>query len=274
MVHPVEAPEQSPADLVDAHPGARALAVSRRSYTVKEKRKLVQAICTLLSKGVSIRQACPLFGLPHQYYHRFKKAVKAADDLEKANNIFVHYKVNGSTRKIHPGRPSILSAVRDDLQQFIAATRTHGIQVSSRMVRHEASRLLPNFMMKTINAREKVVNRFTKQMGLTHRAAMHTAQKDHHETKEESRHFIEMMRDKVADKDPALILNMDQTPIPFSFHATKTLEKKGTKTIHVCSSTSDTKRVTLAVTIDASGRMLPPMLIFKDARTDASHESL
>ena len=44
MVHPVEAPEQSPADLVDAHPGAHALAVSRRSYTIKEKRELVQAI--------------------------------------------------------------------------------------------------------------------------------------------------------------------------------------------------------------------------------------
>ena len=181
----------------------------------------------------------------------------------KANNVFVHYKVNGSTRKIHPGRPSILSAVRDDLQQFIAVTRTHGIQVSSRMARHEASRLLPNFMTKTINAREKVVNRFTKQMGLTHHAAMHTAQKDHHETEEESRHFIEMMRDKVADKDPALILNMDQTPIPFSFHATKTMEKKGTKTIHVRSSTPDTKRVTLAVTIYASSGMLLPMLIVK-----------
>ena len=265
MVHPVEAPEQSPADLVDAHPGAHALAVSRRSYTIKEKREQVQAISTLLSKGASIRQACPLFGLPHQYYHRFKKAVKAADDLEKANNIFVHYKVNGSTRKIHCGQLSILSAVRDDLQQFIAATRTRGIQVSSRMVHHEASRLLPNFMTRSINAREKAVLHFTKQMGLTHRAATHTAQKDHHETEEESRHFIEMMRDKVADKDPALILNMDQTPIPFSFHATKTLEKKGTKTIHVRSSTSDTKRVTLAVTIDASGGMLPPMLIFKGA---------
>ena len=137
--------------------------------------------------------------MPHQYYQHFKKAVKAADDLEKTNNVFVHFKVNGSTRKIHPGRPSILSAVHDDLQQFIAAMRTRGIQDSSRMVRHEASRLLPNFMTKTINARKKAMNRFTKQMGLTHRAAMHTAQKDHHETEEESHDFIEMMRDKVVD---------------------------------------------------------------------------
>ncbi len=186
MVHPVEAPEQSSADLVDAHLGAHALAMSRHSYTIKEKHKLLQAICTLLSKGVSICQACPLFGLPHQYYYHCRKAVKAADDLKNTNDIFVHYKVNGSARKIHPSWPSILSAVHDNLTQFIAAMRTRGIQVSSHMVCHEASCLLPNFMTKTISAREKEGNRFTKQMGLTHRAATHTAQKDHHETKEES----------------------------------------------------------------------------------------
>ena len=138
------------------------------------------------------------------------------------------------------------------------------------MVRHEASRLLTNFMLKSINTCKKVVLRFTKQMGLTHRAAMHTTQKDYHETMEESCHFIEMMRDKVADKDQALIINMDQTPIPFSFHATKTLEKKGMKTIHICSSTSDTKRVTLAATVDASCRQCS---YSKVRRTDASHVS-
>ena len=269
MVHPVEEGEEPPAFVLDGHAGvqqsrSRTVSVTRRSYTIKEKRELVQAIHTLASNGVSIRRACPLLGLPHQYYYRFKKAVEVADELEE-NDVFIHYKVNGTARKIHPGRPSILAPVRDGLMQFVAVTRMRGIQVSSRMVRHEASRLLPNFMTKSINAREKAVLRFTKQMGLSHRAATHTAQKDYHETMEESRHFIEMMRDKVADKDPALIINMDQTPIPFSFHAAKTLEKKGMKTIHVRSSTSDTKRVTLAATVDASGRMLPPMLIFKGA---------
>jgi hypothetical protein len=114
------------------------------------------------------------------------------------------------------------------------------------MVRHKASRLHPNFMTKSINAREKAVLRFTKQMGLSHRAATQTPQKNYHKTMEESRHFIEIMRDKVADKDPALIINMDQMPIPFPFHAAETLKKNGMETIHVCSSTSDTKRVTLA----------------------------
>ena len=72
-----------------------------------------------------------------------------------------------------------------------------------------------------------------------------------------------MMKEKLVDYDPCDVINMDQSPIPYSFHSSRTLEVKGTKTVHVRSSTADTKRVTLAVTVDAAGKMLPPMLIFK-----------
>ena len=71
------------------------------------------------------------------------------------------------------------------------------------------------------------------------------------------------MKNKLVEYNPCDVINMDQSPIPYSFHSSKTLEVKGTKTIHVRSSTADTKRVTLAVTIDATRKMLPPMLIIK-----------
>jgi hypothetical protein len=35
-----------------------------------------------------------------------------------------------------------------------------------------------------------------------------------------------VVRGKMKDKDPDNIINMDQTPIPFSSHSTKTLEMK------------------------------------------------
>jgi hypothetical protein len=76
MVHPVKDGEQPTTDFVEAHAGVQqsgspAVAASRSLYTIKEKRELVHAICTLASNGISIRQACPLFGLLHQYYYRF-----------------------------------------------------------------------------------------------------------------------------------------------------------------------------------------------------------
>ncbi len=60
---------------------------------------------------------------------------------------------------------------------------------------------------------------------------------------------------------------MDQTPVYFSMHPRKTLDSKGKKTIHVWSSTDDTKRATVAVTITASGDNLPLLVIFKGTKS-------
>jgi hypothetical protein len=72
-------------------------------------------------------------------------------------------------------------------------------------------------------------------------AATHTAQKRFMETAADAKDFIIMVKQKLEGMSPDDILNMDQTPIPFSFHSNKTLEVKGTKTIHARTSTTDTK---------------------------------
>jgi hypothetical protein len=66
-----------------------------------------------------------------------------------------------------------------------------------------------------------------------------------------------------GNRDRRFILNMDQTPVYFSMSSKKTLELIGTKTIHIRTSTNDTKRVTVAVTIAADGTILPSTLVFK-----------
>jgi hypothetical protein len=116
-----------------------------------------------------------------------------------------------------------------------------------------------------MNARKKLVAGFTKTMGLSRHAATHTAQKNFQEMDEDSQHFIEMTKEKVKEYDPCDITNMDQSPILYSYHSSRTLEMKGKKTIHIHASTAVTKRVTLAITVDASAKMLPPILIFKGA---------
>ena len=59
------------------------------------------------------------------------------------------------------------------------------------------------------------------------------------------------------------IWNMDQMPLWFSYHRLKTLTKQGTKRIHVHKTSSNTKRVTAALTVLAAGESLKPMIIFK-----------
>jgi hypothetical protein len=56
---------------------------------------------------------------------------------------------------------------------------------------------------------------------------------------------------------------MDQTPVYFSYHRSKTLSKCGIKTNHVRKSTSDTRRAMCALTCTAAGNFLCLILIFK-----------
>jgi hypothetical protein len=56
---------------------------------------------------------------------------------------------------------------------------------------------------------------------------------------------------------------MDQMPVYFAMSAERTLELVGKRTIHVCTSTNDNKRATVAVLITADVTVLPSMVICK-----------
>ena len=47
----------------------------------------------------------------------------------------------------------------------------------------------------------------------------------------DTKDFIAMMKEKVTVRNPNDILNMDQTPVPYFYHAYKTLDVNGAKTI-------------------------------------------
>ena len=104
-------------------------------------------------------------------------------------------------------------------------------------------------------------------VGLTHCLRTHTARKFCREMEAAAHDFMELMRHKVANMNPDHVLNMDQMPIPFSYHNKHTWEEKGVKTVHTRSSNSETKRATLAATVTMSGEVLPMLLIFKGKRT-------
>jgi hypothetical protein len=208
-----------------------------RSYPIKEKRDFIHAIDTIIATGVSCRVACSRVGLSHMYYACFKKAIAKVEALEKSD-VYLPYKTNGLACKIHLDAPSLLSIIQYNLSQFIVCARHNDVQVSTHMICREAARLLPAFQEKMLLARNTAVGLFVKKMGLSHHAAMHTAQKHFKETQEEASHFIEFMRTKLQGKDPCDIINMDQTPILHSFHSNKTLENRGARTVHVCASTT------------------------------------
>ena len=66
--------------------------------------------------------------------------------------------------------------------------------------------------------------------------------------------------------DLSRILNMDETPMRFELPATRTLEFTGSRTVPVLSCGADKQSFTVAVTVKANGKKLPPKVIFKGVR--------
>jgi len=137
----------------------------RRSFSVKEKRELAQAVDVFrVPHKVSCHQACAFVGISQVYYACFKKMIEKVDDL-KNDNEFILYTIIDSSQKIYPGHSSFLDNMKVELCTFVSITREKGIQVSTRMVHQEASCLLTAFRDKPLNAQKSAVPGFTKGWG-------------------------------------------------------------------------------------------------------------
>ena len=172
---------------------------------------------------------------------------------------------NPSVKSTHIGMASILKEHEEVLLHFIFELREQGIQVSLGMVTLKASSLSRSFKEKTTNEKEKIVSWFVASHGLKHCMGTHESQRDPRETATEALGYMQHVRVKLAqpNRHADYIINLDQTPIPFTFNSKRTLEMVGKKTVHIRKSTNDMKRATLALTVTASGKMIQPMLIFK-----------
>ena len=107
-----------------------------------------------------------------------------------------------------------------------------------------------------------------KAQRLVHHLGTHESQKAPKETQTEVLDFMQVICPKLQLQchNKAFILNMDQTPVLFTFNSRTMLEVVGARTVHVHKSTNDTKSATAAITVTASGKMLPPLLVFKGAK--------
>ena len=84
----------------------------------------------------------------------------------------------------------------------------------------------------------------------------HVAQKAPSESMGDAHDYMEVTCPKMLEPccHQDYVLNMDQTPVPFSYDPKSTLELIGRRTVHVWKSTSDTKHATLALTVTMSGK--------------------
>jgi len=209
-------------------------------------------------EGVSLRRAAERLQVAHSLLAKWQQQQAADDDP-----ILAMLK---SKKKANlPGPIGQLKPIENILLQFVFEQREQGINVSILSIVVKASSLSPIFNEKHFTARTSAVKRFVRAHSLVYRMGTHESQRKPDEVAAEASDYMGVMRQicKGPHRDWRFILNMDQTPVYFTMNAKQTLEMIGVKTVHIRTSTNDTKRATVAVTITGSGAVLPSMVIFK-----------
>jgi len=166
---------------------------------------------------------------------------------------------------LHKGPASILDELEQELVEYITMWRMKGFPVSRMSIVRKVGQLRPDFGEKSLAARKMSVSRFLTRNQLTHRVATHKAQRCPGEVRNEALAYLEVQVPRVNDSchHQDFILNMDQTPMYQAMAEGVTIDFVGARTVNLRTSANDSQRVTVAVTIAASGKQLKSMIIFK-----------
>ena len=173
---------------------------------------------------------------------------------------------NPNAGSLHQGMPSVLEPIEDEILFWFFELRERGMKISVRMMVLKATELAPpEFRMKSERARDQVVRRFLKAHDIVHRVVTHESQRAPHEVERQALDWMEMIRPMVTapNRNQRFIINMDQTPVFFSMSEGTTLEVEGSRAVNSRSSSGSTMRLSLALTVTASGDILTPFIVFK-----------
>ena len=225
----------------------------RRRFTLQEKLMYLWVIQWKVDKGLSLWEASKLINISHKQILDWKKQVGKMKS-----------KYNQHAKSLGDGVTSFLSLYTDNLLSFILEMRETGMAVSVNSIVLKASQLRREFREKTITARHSAMHRFINVHGFVHRMGTHLSQHQPSEMEEIVTDFVCVTCEKLqmSCRGKAYIINMDQTPVPFSYDQ-KNIEVVRQRTIHIRKSTSDTKRATCALTVTASGKMITHLFVFK-----------
>jgi hypothetical protein len=249
-----------PRSLLLRPPGGATGKVRKRYALVQKIMLLVECNRLCVECDFSLRRAGEVLGVPFTLLSKWGKEVERLRTSIKAQR-------RGHNRKaLLDGPDSQLNSIKEELLQFGFTFREQGINVRHTLVAFKASAMLrATFGRKSINAKMKSVGRFMRKHNYVYRRATNKATRLPAEVGNKAKAFLEEVCPLLVGphRDLQWIFNMDQTPLNFSYHSSRTLEKRGKKTVNIRKTSSQTKRATAALTVTAAGDFLTPMIIFK-----------
>ena len=183
----------------------------RRRFANSERLAIVRNVRRRVELGGTIRGACRALNIIPKLYREWSATLRAMMDhgTSKAK----------STAK---GPTSVLASIENDLLKFIfELVREQGFAVSISTVVIQASRLITAFQRKSSRARYQRVRRWIRNHSLVHRMGTHERQRSPSKTAALAQGYVQTIRLKLVQSNcnEDLLLNMDQTPVPFTCNA-------------------------------------------------------
>ena len=177
---------------------------------------------------------------------------------------------------LHKGKVSKFKAIEQHLINFIDSNRKMGNPISTLAIIAEIIKLCPEANNASKGSLRVWVYRFMKRYTLSFRSSTHIGQKmPKNAVKEVKKFFKKIIKERVSyPYSLDLICNMDETPIFLNMPPSKTIAKKGSKTVFIRTQNQEKVRISVLLTIAADGTKLPPFVIFKDRKHGKNEENL
>jgi hypothetical protein len=241
----------------------RQVASGQRNLTLAQKVKIIQ----------EYDRQCEIN--PTTSYYTIGKVFKIQGGqvsryIRNRAAIMQHAKSTPGNMTTHSGRSCVKQDVETAVLQYFNELRTEDIAVSTRMLVLFALSVDPNFHGGDFKRLEKSwVYQFLQRHNLSIRKPTRESQKQNRHLTEIAEDFADGVSERflpfgtLADVPLDYFVNMDETPVYFEERAKTTIAKKGAKTVNARSCSSTNPRVTVCLAVTASGKKLPPFVVFK-----------
>lgn len=232
----------------------------RNSYSVEEKQKAVELACR-----TSNTYAANYYSLDLTMLGRWVENFSQGPPSFKKN-----------LRRVGSGRSASFPEEEVKLYEWIKTAREDALTVTYSSIRIKMGEIMNRSFKQTKNEAKKFainnfkflshwLRRFLKRHNLALRHKTKIAQKLPKDLEDQLlsfQRFVIRLRQK-NEYPLNMIANMDETPVWFDMAGSLTVDSKGTKTVHVRTTSNDKNRFTVVLTCLADGTKLPPVIIFK-----------
>jgi hypothetical protein len=224
-------------------------------YSAANKLKLVAAVDKMMAEEyLKQSQACLVQQVCDSQVLRWQ-----------ANRALLEEAARLKKRIMHKDPVGCMDAYTEELVSFVDKWHGKGILFLCLCLIRKACNLSLVFANKTISAQKVAISCFMAKNGLIHCMATHTAQRLPQEICNEAHGFLQEIVPIITDGNQplAFTLNMVQNQVNHAMNPNDTINRRGMRTINLRTVGGDSRQVTVAVTITASGHQLRSLVVFK-----------